>query len=161
MKSIRNEIIIRKASENDIDILIDYRIIFLKEVQGTPSNEKEELLRQTLRKYFLKSLKNGSYVAWIAEYQNRPVGFSAMVIREQPGNFQIPNGLTGYVLNMFTHKDFRRQGIASALFQKLIEEAKILCLDRIDLLATVSGECVYRQFGFKEPDDTALELTLN
>lgn len=160
MKNISNDLIIRKAIEKDIDILIDYRIVFLKEAQGTPSNEIEKLLKQSLRKYFLKSIKNNSFIAWIAEYHNEPVGFSAMVIREQPGNFQIPNGTTGYVLNMYTHKDYRRRGIASLLFQKLIDEAKLMCLDRIDLRATSSGEKLYKKFGFKEPVDTSLELTL-
>ena len=83
-----------------------------------------------------------------------------MVIREQPGNFEIPNGRTGYILNMFTVKDFRKNGIGSILFQKLIEDAKKRNLDKIELHATHDGEHIYRQYDFKEPHDKALEIIL-
>jgi len=148
---------IRKATRDDIDTLIEYRIIFLKETYGSTSPEKETLLRRSLKEYFSGSFENNSFVAWIAEYENKPVGFSGLVIREQPGNFEIPNGRTGYILNMFTLKEFRKKGICKALFQKLIDESGDLNLDKIELHATKEGELIYRQFGFVEPHDLALE----
>jgi GNAT superfamily N-acetyltransferase len=151
---------IRKATGNDIDTLIDYRVIFLKETYGSTSAEKESLLRRSLKTYFSASFENDSFIAWIAEYEDKPVGFSGLVIREQPGNFEIPNGRTGYILNMFTLKKFRKKGICKALFQKLIDESGDLNLDKIELHATKEGEPIYRQFGFGEPHDLALEKIL-
>ena len=83
-----------------------------------------------------------------------------MVIREQPGNFEVMNGRTGYILNMFTVKEYRKHGIGSLLFEKLIKEAKKRNLDKIELHATKDGEPIYRQFGFIEPHDKVLELIL-
>ena len=83
-----------------------------------------------------------------------------MVIREQPGNFEIPKGKTGYILNMFTLKEFRNNGIGSLLFQKIIDEANQLNLDRIELHATQDGEPIYRRSGFSEPYDKVLEFRL-
>jgi GNAT superfamily N-acetyltransferase len=83
-----------------------------------------------------------------------------MVLREQPGNFDVPNGRTGYILNIFTLKEFRKNGIASLLMQKLIDEGKRLKLDRLELKATQAGEPIYRQLGFVEPHDLLMELDL-
>jgi len=160
MKIDRNKITIRKATLDDLDKLIEYRIIFLKEAQGDPSPDLETLLRQSLKEYFTRALNEDLFVSYIAEYENNPIGFSGMVIREQPGNFQIPNGKTGYILNMFTVKEFRNSGIGSLLFQELIDEAKQRDLDKIELHATKDGEPVYRKYGFIEPHDKALEKTL-
>lgn len=157
MKIDRNNIVLKKAAITDIDTLIEYRILFLLEAQGNASKEQELVLRKSLKQYFTESIENNSFLAWIAEYENKPIGFSGMVIREQPGNFDIPNGKTGYILNMFTLKEYRNNGIGSMLFEKLIYEAKQRKLDRIDLHATTDGEPIYRRFGFIEPHDKVLE----
>ncbi len=156
----RTKISTRKATVNDIETLIEYRLIFLKETYGTPPPEKEVCLKKSLMDYFTRSMKNNSFISWIAEYDNKSIGFSGMVIREQPGNFEIPNGRTGYILNMFTVKDFRKNGIGSMLFQKLIAEAKNKNLDKVELHATRDGEPIYRKSGFKEPHDKVFELLL-
>jgi GNAT superfamily N-acetyltransferase len=160
MEIDRNKITFKKATISDIETIIEYRIIFLREAQCIPGIDLEFSLRKSLRQYFTKSLENGSFISWIAEYENKPVGFSGMVIREQPGNFEIPNGKTGYILNMFTIKEYRNNGIGSLLLQKLIDEAKLRNLDRIELHATQDGEPIYRQFGFIEPHDIVLEHSL-
>ncbi len=161
MKIDRDKLKIRKASVADIETIIKYRIIFLSETYGATSPEKESCLRKSLKEYLKRSFENNSFISWIAEYEGRPVGFSGMVIREQPGNFEIPEGITGYILNMFTLKDFRNNGICKILFQKLLDEAVLLKLEKIELHATVDGEPVYRQFGFNEPHDRALEKILD
>lgn len=160
MKVDNSEVSFRRATEEDIDMLIDYRIIFLKDAYGDPSPELESGLRISLRKYFSPALREGKYISWIADYRRKPVGFSGMVIREQPGNFEIPKGKTGYILNIFTLKEFRKNGIASKLMKKLIEEGQLLDLDRVELRATRDGEPVYRKMGFAEPHDLPMELDL-
>ncbi len=160
MEIDKNRITLKQASTSDIEVLVEFRILFLKEIQGVPSPESEMALKHSLTKYFTKSLNNYSFISWIAEYENIPVGFSGMVVREQPGNFEVLNGRTGYILNMFTVKEFRKYGIGSLLCEKLIKEAKKRNLDKIELHATKDGDPIYRQFGFIEPHDKVLELLL-
>lgn len=144
----------------DIDSIIEYRILFLKEAQGIPTKELELSLYNSLRRYFTKAFEDNIFIDWIAEYESKYIGFSGMVIREQPGNIEIPSGKTGYILNMYTFQEYRNNGIGSLLFQKLIEEAKQRKLDRIKLHATKDGEPIYRKFGFIEPHDKVLEFRL-
>jgi GNAT superfamily N-acetyltransferase len=151
------EIIYRKAEMEDILTLIDFRIIFLKEIQKNIAKEKEKALRSELKKYFTKSL-NHSCVSWLAEYNKNPVGLGTMVIREQPGHFNLIPGRTGYILNMFTLPDFRGKGICSEILKQLIEFGKSLKIQKFELHATKMGGPIYRNFGFKEPDDKVMEL---
>jgi GNAT superfamily N-acetyltransferase len=160
MISTKDNINLRRATEKDIDILIEYRLVFLKEIHGAPAAEFEDQLKISLRKYFERSLNTDEYISWLAEIADRPVGFSGMVIREQPGNFDLPDGKSGYILNIYTVKEFRNKGIASMLMQKLIEEARIHNLSRVELRATPAGEAVYRKIGFTEPHDLPMELSL-
>jgi len=156
----KTKITLRKASSDDIETVVNYRIQFLKETYGAPLLEKETSLKESLKSYFIKSIKDHSFISWIAEYESKSVGFSGLVIREQPGNFEIPTGKTGYILNMFTVKDYRNNGICKLLLNKLIEESKQLDLDKIELHATKDGEHIYRQYGFTEPHDKSLEKKL-
>jgi GNAT superfamily N-acetyltransferase len=160
MEINKKKVTFKKATISDIETIIEYRMVFLKEAQGVFNKKLELKLRKSLRQYFTQSLENDSFISWIAEYENKSIGFSGMVIREQPGKFEIPNGKTGYVLNMFTLNEFRNNGIGSLLFQKLIDEAKQRNLDRIELHATQNGEPIYRRFGFTEPHDKVLEFRL-
>ena len=160
MKIDKTQLTLRRASESDIETLIDYRIIFLKDAYGNPSPDLENGLKISLKQYFSTALKEGLYISWIAEYKDKPIGFSGMVIREQPGNFDIPNGKTGYILNIFTVNEFRNNGIASLLMNKLIEEGRERKLDRLELRATKDGEPIYRNIGFVEPHDLPMELDL-
>lgn len=61
---------------------------------------------------------------------------------------------------MYTIKEFRRMGIGTSLFEKLIEEATRRNLDKIELHASPEGESLYRRFGFTEPVNKALEMIL-
>ena len=160
MKTERTNITLRRATQSDMDTLIKYRLLFLKESYGDPTEELETKLKINLRQYFARALEEEKYISWIAEYEDKPVGFSGMVIREQPGNFALPTGRSGYILNIFTLREFRKNGIASLLMQKLIEEGRQRKLDRLELRATNDGEPVYRKIGFVEPHDLSMELDL-
>jgi GNAT superfamily N-acetyltransferase len=62
---------------------------------------------------------------------------------------------------MYTLPEFRRNGISTDLIKKLIEEAKKLNVDILNLHATKDGIKMYRRFGFKDPIDPEIELNLN
>jgi len=50
MKEENKKFIFKRATFSDIDVLIENRIVFLKEVKSISSYDHETLLRQTLKK---------------------------------------------------------------------------------------------------------------
>ena len=67
-----------------------------------------------------------------------------------PSGVNFINGKIGTVLNVFTVEDFRRQGIAKKLTEKLIEDASYINLDYIEPNSTKEGYELYNKLGFKE-----------
>ena len=57
-------------------------------------------------------------------------------------------GNKAYIMNMYTHPDYRRRGIASAVLDLLVKEALTRGVEHISLEATSMGRPLYTKFGF-------------
>ena len=141
--------IIKKADKSDIKELKDIRIKFLKyEFKETIKNNESNIKRELLS-YFKEHL-NKDFYAYIALEGNNIISSEFVSISNMPSGVNFINGKIGTVLNVFTVEDFRRQGIAKKLTEKLIEDASYINLDYIELNSTKEGYELYNKLGFKE-----------
>ncbi len=155
-----NALSFRRLKKEEILLIVEYRIIFLRELQGEQPPEKESKLRESLTGYFQQAFDDHSFIGWIAEHDAKPVGFGGMVIQSIPGNFHFINGREGYILSMYTIPDYRKKGVGSVIMDKLIEDGKQMGLGKIYLHASKDGIDIYRKIGFTEPVLPELELNL-
>ena len=153
--------IIRKATMEDIDILIKLRIDYLLADVGNLTEEEENIIRSQLTTYYVKHI-NHDFIALLAEIDNKVVSTAFLVISEKPANPAFITGKTGTLLNVFTYSEYRRRGIATKVICQIIEEAKKLGVSSIDLYATPDGKPLYKKLGFTEPKSkyTAMKLQL-
>ena len=77
-------------------------------------------------------LKN---IAYVAEYEGQIVGFGDITHQ-------------GYFDRLFVHKDFQRKGVASALIQKLEEEAKEIGIKEINAEISITAKPLAEAFGY-------------
>ena len=63
------------------------------------------------------------------------------------------SGMKAYIMNMFTHPDYRRQGIAYRTLDTLIKDAKRMGITDISLEATDMGRPLYEKYGFIKMDN--------
>lgn len=84
MEVEKEKITYRRATINDIQALVDYRIRFLNELYSHPEDHKTKILRKSLLEYLAKAIPSNDFIAWIAEYDGKIVGTSGMVIWENP-----------------------------------------------------------------------------
>jgi len=147
----------RKLEISDLELLIEYRIRFLQEIQQSQNKETINELENYLRDYFSRKIPSDEFIGFVAEKSGKPVGFGGMVIQENPGHFRLPQGKQGYILNMYTLPEARGLGICQELLSLLQETARQLDVHRLTLLATDMGINIYRSFGFKNPLWTYLE----
>jgi GNAT superfamily N-acetyltransferase len=150
-----------RATIEDIEILVEYRLRFLAEHSGASEVSENEILKKNLREYFIQAMPKGAFIAWLAKRGEEVVATSGMVIWQMPPNNSVKTGKQGYILNMYTVPEARRQGICTALLEKMIEEAKSIGLSRVHLHASKLGEGVYRRRGFTEPGDIELLMRLD
>lgn len=161
----RGKIQYRRATINDVETLVGYRIRFLKEL-GTqkghiPQEAVTEILKKNLREYFSKAIPTKDFIALLAENNGKIIGTGTLVAWQRPPKYgRLESGWGGYILNLYTVPEARRRGICTRLLIELTKEAKSLGLKYLHLRATQDGISIYKRAGFKEPEDQELELDL-
>jgi len=69
-----------------------------------------------------------------------------------------PNPVYGFVGDVFIAPDFRRQGHARVLSEKVIQHIKQQGVDTIRLLASHTAKPLYEQLGFAPSDMMAMQV---
>jgi predicted acetyltransferase len=139
--------IYKKATMEDVSILTDLRMEFLVEANGQRF-ENENALKKKIASYFHSHLPTEEFVAWLAIADNAIVGTSGISFYEIPPNYSNVSGRIGYIMNMYTKKPYRRTGVASSLFQKMLEEGYKKKVSKFVLNASNDGKSLYEKFGF-------------
>jgi GNAT superfamily N-acetyltransferase len=146
---------LHRATSSDIPQLVQYRLEFLTEYWGEQKEEDINLLRENLTRIFTDYYRKDCYICYIARDGDKVAGIGGIILREQPGNFKNPSGKVGYILNMYTLEEYRRQGISTKILNQLIEDASARGFKAFELHATPDGEPVYIKNGFhKHPEPT-------
>lgn len=134
----------RKLTEKDLDIFIEMRINQLRE-----EGAKEDIdLRPAFRDYYMRHMKDGTFVSWIAEDGGKIIGTSGMSFVEKPPYFGCPSGKMGLLSSMFTNPAYRRKGIAKELLHRVVEEAKNYGCGTVQITASDMGVKLYTAYGF-------------
>ncbi|MCK5128204.1 MAG: GNAT family N-acetyltransferase [Clostridiales bacterium] len=142
----------RKADITDVYILSKMRCDFLIECNHLDAKDAEAM-EQSCYNYFMETIADGSFVEWLAYDEDVLVATSGICFYKVPPNKNCPNAKTSYIQNMYTVREYRKQGIAKALFIKMIDEAQQHGCTRITLNSTESGKPLYKKFGFKDTED--------
>ena len=154
------DIILRKATLNDIPSLIRLRIDFLSDGRKLIQEEESEI-RAQLEKYFPKHIAENTFVGIFAEADEQIVATVYLAISERPANPLFITGKIGTVLNVYTYPKYRGRGIATKVIRAIIEEAKHLGVSHIELLSVNEVKNLYEKTGFKVSEEfTAMGLKL-
>lgn len=137
-----------KATSQDINDLVEIRLAFLSEDHGEMTDEQIQQLRASLPAYYAKHLNQDLFV-YVAR-KERIVSCCFLLISEKPANPRLIHGRTGTLFNVYTHKAYRRQGLAKKLLAKMLADAQFMDLDEIELKATDQGYFLYRSLGFQD-----------
>lgn len=136
------------ASIHDVSILTDNRILMALELNGAQTKEKVDALRLQMTNYFSKATADQTCISVIAKCDERIAGIGSVHVRQMPGNFKNPSGKWGYIMNMYTVPEFRRNGICQGILNLLVQEGKKHGITAFELHASKEGEKVYVKEGF-------------
>lgn len=92
----------KQATMDDINMLVDQRVIFSDELIGKQEEEKEVEFRRFSHDYFKEEL-NKSYLCWYAVIDGKVAAIAGLVIRRNPGNMKNPSGYWGYLMMCTLH----------------------------------------------------------
>ena len=138
---------IRIADKNDIDLMMSSRLEMLKEVNSLDADyQYTESFVEESRKYFLE----GDQTTVLALEGEIVIGCATICYITIMPTFSHPAGKRAHLMNVYTAKEYRGQGIGTKMVNMLIEDAWNRGTTEISLDATESGRPLYRKCGFKD-----------
>ncbi len=145
------EIVYKRLSENELNKVIELRISQLTEEYSQEGKAVPEDvdLESALMDFYKKNLAAGTYVSWLALDGDKIIGTSGMSFAEKPPYFTCPSGKLGILSSMYTDPDYRRMGIATALLDRVVKEAKDYGCGTIYITASDMGVKLYEAYGFR------------
>lgn len=137
----------KTATASDIDLLMSSRLEMLKVVNSLDEDYQysDEIIRES-RDYFL----NGDQVTVLAMDGDKVIGCASMSFMRIMPTFSHPTGKRAHLMNVYTSKEYRRQGIAEKMVKMLIDITWQRGATEISLDATESGRPLYEKLGFKD-----------
>lgn len=157
--SSSKQVKIRRATSADIEALVALRLALQREVGAIYHDTSVEGAMEANRRYLTWALPSGEFQAWVAEAKQEIVACSGLVLYSRmPGAHGLASW-EGYIMNMYTHPEFRQAGIATELLNRMIHYARKAGARRVWLRATAMGKPVYEKIGF-EPMESAMQLKL-
>ncbi len=153
-----NSIKYRFANTNDIDQLIELRVLMQLEVNSLINHQVSGEYLESVRNYFTLSLKDQKYSSAIAIDGDVIIGTAGACFYNKPPSITGGSGLIGYVTNVYTRKEYRGCGVGTNLMRKLNELGVELKADKLHLGATSDGLQIYKAVGYLEPRFVNLEI---
>lgn len=138
-----------KADMADISVLTELRLAYLTEDHGGLTEAETQKIASQLPLYYSEHLDKDLFV-YVCRADGKIVSCVFLYVSHKPPNPDFINGRTGTVLNVYTLPDHRRRGIAGRLMQDMLDDAKAMGLDYVELKATDMGRGLYKSLGFKD-----------
>ena len=151
------ELIYRRAGAGDIDILTATRTLVLRAANGLDESADMSEVERESRKYYEECFSKDCHAAYLVYEGERVVGTGGISFYQVMPTYHNPSGWKAYVMNMYTHPDYRRRGIAYHMLELLAKEAGSRKISLIALEATSMGRPLYEKFGFV-PMEHEMEL---
>ncbi|MBN1287350.1 MAG: GNAT family N-acetyltransferase [Anaerolineae bacterium] len=151
-------ITIRKATKEDIpDIVRLRRAMF--EAMGETDPAKLDAVSRASAHLLACDLEAGGVHIWLAVTESDwPVASGGLTVDRHLPAPNNPSGRIAYIMNMFTHGDYRRQGVARKLMQTMLQWINEQGITKVALHASEDGETLYRMLGFKPSNEMQLDL---
>ncbi len=143
---------IRKAVLEDIDALVKNRIDFVQLIGNPPSSIPEDFAQRT-KNYLMDHMKDEQTLVWVAVDNGVIVSDIMVCFYDTIPMISNLSGRCGYLLNVYTLPEYRRQGLASQLIRMIIQESKERNVGKLYLNATQMGRPVYQKMGFESLED--------
>ena len=138
------------ARDDDIELLMSSRLEMLREVNGLAADQEfsEEIMEYS-RDYFL----SGDQTTVLALDGGRVIGCATICYMVIMPTYSHPTGRRAHLMNVYTAKDHRRQGVARRMMEMILEDARNNSATEISLDATESGRPLYESMGFTGSDE--------
>ena len=124
----------------------------------------DEVLRQKIAEFlpWLEAkMASSEYLAWLAIADGQTVAGLGLWLIEWPPHMIGLARHRGYILNVYTHPDHRRNGLARELTRIAVDWCASHGIDFVFLHASPQGRLVYEGLGFQPGSEMRLRLPVS
>ena len=141
-------LVYKRATLADLDILTETRIEVLRAANRLDASADMTQVERATLAYYRSALADGSHTAYLVFDGDVFVGAGGVSYYAVMPTYHNPTGRKAYIMNMYTHPDYRRRGIARKTLDLLVQDAKARGIRAISLEATDMGRPLYEAYGF-------------
>lgn len=153
MMEKETDIVIRQASLDDLDLLIQWRMEVLHCVFSIPADADTAELRQQNIDYYRKALANGSHIACFAEEDGEIVGCGGLCLYDEMPSPDNPTGHCAYLMNIYVRPEHQGHGTGKRIVRWLVGAALSRGIKKIYLETSEAGRLLYSVLGFSDMKD--------
>lgn len=143
----------KKATLEELELLTETRISVLRAANKLSENVDMTEVKEESYAYYKEALDSDTHVAYLIFDDEKFVGAGGVSFYRVMPTYHNPSGKKAYIMNMYTHPEYRRQGIACKTLDLLVKEAKERGIAAISLEATEMGRPLYEKYGFVKMKD--------
>lgn len=136
------------ATPDMIDLLVSTRIEVLRAANLLSENVDMSEVATHSEAYYRDALSDATHTAILAFDGDALVGAGGVSYYRVMPTFHNPTGRCAYIMNMYVRPAYRRRGIATAMLDLLVADARRHGAGRIGLEATNMGRPLYEKYGF-------------
>lgn len=149
---------IRPATSADAPIITHHRRAMFQDMQvGTPA--ELDAMDKQFAPWVAQALANSVYYGWlVTTEQGTIIGGAGVVLEDFPATPRDQTGRRAYVMNVYIEPNYRRQGLARRLMQKIIDWCRANNIHTVTLQASDAGRPLYESLGFKSTNEMRLQI---
>ncbi len=148
---------VRSATLADVPIIIAHRHEMFAEMQrGTPGQLRA--MDRAFRPWIERALHSGIYLGWFVADRDRVAAGAGLLLEDWPATPMDQSARRGYILNVYTHPDYRRRGLARKLMRTILDYCRLHDIRIVSLHASAAGRALYESLGFRPTNEMRLNL---
>ncbi len=152
-----SELQFRQATVDDVDIILQQRCAMFEDMQVSTSEAIAEMA-QKYPAWLTPRLETGEYKGWFALNEGVICAGVGVWFRQWQPSVSGTDEDYAYLLNVYTEKHYRKQGIARKLVQYSLEVCRTQGIKTFKLHASNAGRPLYESLGFKQTNEMILNL---
>jgi len=149
---------IRRASEEEIDILVAHRRSMFLDM-GYSDDVAMDSMAEKCKPWLLDKMKSEEYLAWLAVDAKGTIAAGAgLWLMDWLPHLIGKSQRRGNIVNVYTEQKFRRLGLARCLMDTAIQWCRENGIDTIILHSSQEGRVLYESMGFAATNEMRIEL---
>ena len=144
--------------EKWVDEFWKLRLKLFKELGEVSSNSDVHTLETATKKYYLSHI-NKDLISWGTLVEGHIAATGSLCLFDRIPYQENPRGREGYILNIYTSKQFRGNGFANQILDNMIEYSYKNNIKRLWLNSSEQGKHLYTKKGFLQKNNE-MELFL-